>query len=332
MIRQVVPWIAGSLAVLFTMLAAHAAPATAKPTLFAPGMISGPANDAAATFTPDGKTVFFTRGDGLDDDILVSHRKAGGWSVPAIAPFSGTWRDLEPALAPGGTYLIFASSRPDPVTHRRPDGYWGGTTHPGRGGNLWRVDRTPHGWSAPRRLPDSINRNGSEFGPAIAANGDLYFSDVYGKSKRTHLFFARFKGGAYENPAPMPFTDSRWSDADAAVAPDETFMIFASTRPPTPPQQMDLFIVFRRNGRWSTPRHLPTTVNHMATNTESRLGPDGHTLYFTSDYIVPVAYPKTIEAANRGLQRMQVWNDGKGNIWKIDLSPWLERDWHGGTG
>ena len=31
------------------------------PEIFAPGEISGPANDGAPTFSPDGNTLFFTR-------------------------------------------------------------------------------------------------------------------------------------------------------------------------------------------------------------------------------------------------------------------------------
>jgi hypothetical protein len=56
---------------------------------------------------------------------------------------------------------------------------------------------------------------------------------------------------------------------------------------------------------------------------ELRLGPDGQTLYFTTGRVVAPVYPKSLEASQRGLQQMQAWNNGKDNVWKIDLAPWL---------
>lgn len=293
------------------------------PAVFAPGVISGPANEASPVFTPDGSTVYFTRSNSSDNVILTSHRQAGGWMQPTIAPFSGQWRDLEAAMAPDGSYLIFASSRPVPETGRQPDGFWGGTVHVGRGGNLWRVDRTPTGWSVPKHLPPVVNRNGSTFGPSITADGDLFFTDVYGDSKRSHLFYSEYKDGSYQPPQPMPFTDDRWSDVDETVSADGSFMVFSSTRPPTPPQQMDLFIVFRKDGKWGDPQHLPDPVNRLGGIIEARLGPDAHTLYFTSSYEVPVTYPKDAASATQSLTDMGSWNNGSNNIWKVDLGPWM---------
>ena len=302
----------------------------ADPQVFGSGVISGPANEASPVFTPDGKTLYFTRSNSSDNVLLVSHRQGDAWAQPGIAPFSGRWRDLEAAMAPDGSYLIFASSRPLPDTGKQPDGFWGGTVHVGRGGNLWRVDKTVDGWSTPKHLPDVINRNGSTFGPSITADGDLYFTDVYGDSKRAHLFYAAHgKDGGYQPPQPMPFTDARWSDVDETVAPDGSFMVFSSTRPPTPPQQMDLFIVFRKDGKWCKPQHLPDSINRLAGIIEARLGPDGHTLYFTSSYEQPVSYPKDPAAAAASLRDM-VWNDGNYNIWQVDISDILKAGAAGG--
>ncbi|HSN17020.1 MAG TPA: hypothetical protein VLV87_02325 [Gammaproteobacteria bacterium] len=294
----------------------------ADPRVFGPGIISGAANEASPVFAPDGNTVYFTRSNSSDNVILVSQRLGDGWSAPRIAPFSGRWRDLEAAMAPDGSYLVFASSRPVPETGKQPDGFWGGTLHVGRGGNLWRVDRikTGSGWSEPKHLPTVVNRNGSTFGPSVTADGDLYFTDVFGDSKRAHLFHAAYKDGAYQAPEPMPFTDERWSDVDETVAADGSFMVFSSTRPPTPPQQMDLFIVFRgKDGSWGEPQHLPDSINRLDGIIEARLGPDGHTLYFTSSYETAVSYPKDAAGAAASLKDM-AWNDGNFNIWTVDIS------------
>ena len=83
---------------------AFAAGSPGQPEVFAPGVISGPAAEDSAAFTPDGRTVFFDRIRWPNAVILVSHRTATGWSSPGIAPFSGRWLDHDPAMAPDGSW------------------------------------------------------------------------------------------------------------------------------------------------------------------------------------------------------------------------------------
>lgn len=324
--RQPIP--AACLILLGTGLAcgAHAEQfASARAEVFAPGVISGPANDAAATFTPDGKTVYFFRSNGMDYDIMLSRRdEAGRWSKPVIAPFSGHWRDLEPAMAPDGSYLIFASSRPIGASNKAIDGHWGGSLHAGRGGHLWRVDRQGSEWSKPVLLPDTVNRWDSTFSPAVASDGSLYFMAATGKQGHFQLYDAAFRNGAYQPARLLPFSAGAWGGVDPAIAPDQSFIVFASNRPPTPANDSDVFIAFRdRDGRWSEPVDLRPLIHNTDGIDELRLGPDGHTLYFTTGHVVAPVYPKSVEASERGLQQMQAWNNGRDNVWKIDLRPWL---------
>lgn len=307
---------------------AHASgPDAVRARVFAPGVISGPANDAASTFSPDGRTAYFFRSNGMDYDIMLSRRDGTGhWSKPVIAPFSGHWRDLEPAMAPDGSYLIFASSRPIDGSGKAIDGHWGGSLHAGRGGHLWRVDRQGAEWSKPVLLPDTVNRWDSTFSPAIARDGSLYFMAATGKRGHFQLYRAAFRNGAYQPAHLLPFSAGEWGGADPAIAPDQSFIVFASNRPPTPANGSDVFIAFRdRDGRWSEPVDLRPLIDNTVGIDELRLGPDGHTLYFTTGEVVAPVYPKSLEDSERGLQQMQAWNDGNDNIWKVDLAPWLSR-------
>jgi hypothetical protein len=81
---------------VFLLLLCHGvatAGALPTPELFAPGVISSPANDGSPTFTPDGNTLFFMRSTAGWSVILESHRVNGRWSMPQVAPFSGEWPD-----------------------------------------------------------------------------------------------------------------------------------------------------------------------------------------------------------------------------------------------
>lgn len=299
-------------------------PAGGTPSIFSPGVISGPADDTAATFTPDGKTVYFTRGNGEDYDILTSHFDGTRWSQPVIAPFSGRWRDLEPAMAPDGSYLIFASSRPLEAGGKPLDGHWNGQAYPGHGGHLWRVNRRGDGWSTPSLLPDTINRYDSVFSPAVAADGSLYFMAATGPGGHFQLYCSQLESGKYRTPELLPFSAGQYGGVDPAVAPDQSFIVFASTRPPTPAHDLYAFIAFRTGGHWGEPVPLWPVVNNLGHIIELRLGPDGHTLYLASNHVVPTDYPKTRRSSIAGLQQMQSWNDGNFNVWSVDLTPLLQ--------
>ena len=125
-------------------------------TIFAPGAIAGAADDGAAAFTPDGATVYFMRGTD-SFTLMESQRKDGHWSTPRAAPFSGQWRDLDPAMAPDGSFLLFISNRPAVPGGKPIDEVHAGHRRTGEGMNLWRVDRvedvTPHRSVLPRCRP-----------------------------------------------------------------------------------------------------------------------------------------------------------------------------------
>jgi hypothetical protein len=295
---------------------------TTTPQLFGPGVISGPVTDAAPTFTPDGKTVYFHRsGASLGAVILVSHWQGGKWSAPDIAPFSGQWSDIEPAMAPDGSYMIFASNRPGKPGGKPLNGCWNSQHYPQGGGNLWRVDRKGDAWSEPYRLPDIINNDSSIFSPAVASNGNLYFMKPVGDTGKFHLYCSPYRNGKFEKPAPMPFSPADTiSEVDCAVAPDESFMIICSRRPPA--KKMELFIVFQKNGQWGNPLNLGEEVNRSWGN-EARLSADHRTLYFASGYIPSITYPADPATANQRLRQSE-WDTGSANIWFIPLDRWLD--------
>ncbi|MBN7136270.1 hypothetical protein A7A76_16115 [Lysobacter enzymogenes] len=307
------------------LLAAPAAVAAAPdpaPTIFSPGVISGPAHDAAPAFAPDGRSVWFGRQAPDVAVILESRRNARGWSEPWIAPFSGEWTDMEPAMAPDGSYLIFVSNRPAHRGEKPRDGHYNGKTWPGKGSALWRVRRNAHGWSEPERLSARINRSDAVYAPSIAADGTLYFMQPNAATGHFQLFSARLRGGDYDEPQPLPFSGGEQSDVDPAVAPDQSFLIFGSRRAPAT-ASMDLFVAFREGEGWGAPQWLGERVNSAGSDAEPRLSPDLATLYFSSERSQPVSDPRTRAQRRADLARIQSWDNGLYNIWQVPLQPLL---------
>ena len=304
--------ITAAIILTFTLGTAIAA-ATAAPEVFAPGIISGPEHDSAPAFTPDGRTVYFSRSDGDHSTLLVSHLRRARWTEPQTAEFSGTWSDMEPAMSPDGRFIVFVSNRPVEEGGKPLDGYFNGKAYPARGGNLWRVNAQGSGWSQPVRLPDTVNNSTSTFAPAVAADGSLYFMHPAADSKRFQLFRAQLERGIYREPQALSFSDGSTTDVDPAVAPDESFMVFGSGR--TPAKSMDLFIVFRKNAVWGTPVHLGDIVNSPGSDAEARLSADHKTLYFSSERL----------ANGDPSQPRPPWDNGKYNIWHVSLTAWLKQ-------
>lgn len=294
-------------------------PAVPRPTVFAPGIVSGPANDGAPCFSPDGTTLFFTRSAAHWTVILESHFVHGSWTEPIIAPFSGQWPDSSPAWSPDGRYVVFQSTRPKTPLVTRPKP---GEPIPGVVSNLWRVDRTADGWSAPTRLPDAVNIASSIWRPSIAANGNLYMT-VITKDGLKSLYLAAIQDGNYTPAQPLPFSRGANLDVDPDVAPDESFLIFSSGGRIPNDSHERLYLVRKAGTGWGAPTLIryegDVTVYGASTDNEPRLGRDRRTLYFTSDRAAAAHFPRTLEQAEDDEKRMDLWDNGNTNVWFIDL-------------
>jgi len=314
MIRRLVSLLAGSCIVLGMSAnagAQAAAPASPQPQIFAPGSISGPSGVDCLTFAPDGAAVFFDQQAGWNGFIMESHRIGDGWSTPRVAPFSGQWLDHDPAMAPDGSFLVFTSNRSDVA---------GG--QPLHGGHLWRVDRNGNSWRTPVRLPDAVNDAPHIYAPSVAANGDVYYQRMDEPGHQFHLYRTAYRDGRYQTPQRLALGDPAAHELDPAIAPDQSFIVFdADYADKNKPDH--LYIAFRNGDGWSAPIDLGDAVDRYQP-WGSHLGPDGRTLYFTSNYTAKVDYPRSSTQARTDLERMRAWDNGNNHIWSVSLAPWLD--------
>jgi hypothetical protein len=251
-------------------------------------------NDEPPTSTPDRRTLLFQRSEAHSSKILESHLIDGRWSTPLVAPFSGSWLDQFPTLSPDGSYLVFESNRPlAPGT---------GTTE--RVSNLWRVDRTPSGWSAPVRLPEAVNISKQIYAHSVAMNGDIYFMSFSakpgGKESGFRLFRAARTAEGYAQAEALPFSDGSSSDVDPYIAPDQSYLIFASDNRREPIGHEHLFITFHHGADWGPVIPIRYQGDEQATEDNYlNASPDAKILYFDS---------------SRG---------GVSKIWTLPLAPYL---------
>ncbi|MCP1375740.1 TolB family protein [Dyella lutea] len=311
-------WLAAVLACGLSAAASASTPTVlAAPQIFAPGVVSGPANDEAPTFSPDGQTLFFTRSGAGGGTIMESHRIDGHWSTPTIAPFSGRWPDLAPEISPDGKSLVY-------VSIRRSAGI---PAHQQVG--LWKVDRIGPGWdrwSEPQRLPATVNLSDAVWKASMARDGSLYFLSIDpGKGKR--LYVSAFAHGSYQPAHPLSFSHYGDNDVDPEIAPDGSFMVFASDHRLPGDSKDHLFIVFRQGDGWAEPqpiRYAGDDAGGFSTDYLPHLGSDHRTLYFASDRAAPVGhYPHSPAQARAYLERIEQWDNGNLNAWSVSLEPLL---------
>jgi Tol biopolymer transport system component len=119
-----------------------------KPIIFAAGIVSTKeASVFDICFTPNGKTVFFTRRIGNEKQKLWQATFENNvWTNPVLLPFS-TDRDETPFLSSDGKMLYFGSARP--IEGRPSKGKFDM--------NIWQVEWSNNQWGVPKPLSSTIN-------------------------------------------------------------------------------------------------------------------------------------------------------------------------------
>ena len=125
-------------------------------------------NIGPATFTGDGKTIFYTQVESIRKKNFVNQAKlyycaadGDGWSTPIPFQYnSDAYSIMDPSLSEDGQWLYFASNMP---------GGYGGT-------DIYECQKLSDGWSKPVNLGPEVNTPGNEVFPYIRKDGTLFFS------------------------------------------------------------------------------------------------------------------------------------------------------------
>lgn len=134
------------------------------------GQINSEFDEGAASFSPDGKTMYFTRCVTKSDsiasssraEIFSSVRSGKDWGEPDKVKVyrDSTFIYAHPAVSPDGRYLYFVSDM---------KGGYGGK-------DIWRCEISDKTIGPPENLGPDINTAGDEMFPSFRENGEFYFS------------------------------------------------------------------------------------------------------------------------------------------------------------
>lgn len=242
--------------------------------IFAPGIISTAANECCASFSIDGNSFLFTRGQSTLDGILLMQKVKSVWSKPELAPFSAGEQDWDCMFSPDSKRVFFSSGRPINDNGMTLKDY-----------RIWVSERTKDAWSEPYLLPYPVNSGDHDSYPSLSEEGTLYFfsrrdggigeADIYSSTKINGNY------STIENPGEP--VNSEYDDFDPFIAPDESYLIFCSNRPDGF-GNYDMYITFKKKkGTWTKPVNMGEKINSASSEYAPILSPDGKFFFFTSN-------------------------------------------------
>lgn len=241
------------------------------PTVFAPGEISLPdRSEYRMAFTSDGKTGFFHvdgAGDPPAQTIWIARLRHGRWTAE-VAPFSGSFRDSDPFVAPGDDAVYFSSNRVISGAPRVD-------------ADLWVVRRDGKGgWGAPEHLGPVVNTDHEELYPSVTADGTLYWgSDAEGGRGGWDVYRSERTGDGYGPPENLGVINTELWEFNPWVSADERRLLFVGLRHPEGLGLGDVYLSERVDGVWTAPRNLGPGINTAGDDFHPTLGPR-HQLVF----------------------------------------------------
>jgi len=241
------------------------------PMVFARGIISDNYQQhGVPSFSPNGKVVLWQTNRRPANDngkwltFSMTMRCIGDrWTAPEVSPYASM-----PFFSIDGQRIYFADKEND----------------------LSYVEKQGNGWSEPKsfglvaRFPELKN----VFFPSIARNGTIYFMGyAEGQWNNSGIYRAELINGEYSKPELLPpgiNTPGSMRNWAPFIAPDESYLIFCSTRGLPKSDQGDLFVCFRQPDlSWTDPVSLGEPINTNQMERFSTVSSDGKYLFFTRD-------------------------------------------------
>jgi len=241
------------------------------PELFAPGLISTDGSEGCSGWGNNMEFFIFQRFINRKPKLFIMDNINGEWSEPKPLSMLDKYLIGDFTLAPDGKTIIFATKN----KNLGPEG---------EGCNIGTIEKTEDGWTVPKMMGFSINTQFHDSYPSLAGNNNLYFFSRkpggYGKSD---IFLSRFSEGQYQPPENLGNRlNTEHHEWDTYIAPDESYMIYCSTKPSGLGDD-DLYVTYKNeDGTWTEPIHMGDAINSVKAENRPYVSPDGKYFFYTS--------------------------------------------------
>ena len=215
---------------------------------FAPNIITTSRFEVTGVFSNDLNEFYFIRGDheNKKQEFVVYKNENNQWQETVISARAGT-----PLMSPDGK-----------------------TMHLGR---RFKV-RTKTGWSEIKSLESPVKD--VPIMRLSSSQKGTYFFDEFKKDFTGDIRYSRLIDGKHETPKLLSKNINSGKSFHPFIAPDESFLIFDSTREGGYGDS-DLYISYRnKDGSWGDPINLGDKINTDSWEGVASLTPDGKYLFF----------------------------------------------------
>ncbi|GAA4272943.1 hypothetical protein GCM10022258_22370 [Aquimarina gracilis] len=252
-------------------------PPGTTPKLFAPNFISTEEQEFGSVFNSSGTEFYYAVDVNGKNEIRYSKMIGNQWSTPQTILSHERYGYNDPFLSNDENRLYFISKRAlDGIGDLKDV-------------DIWYVERVEGGWSQPINAGPNINTDGNEYYISFTNNGTMYFSsnghpreDV----KRTDhdIYYSKLVDKEFQRPVSLDdAVNTENYEADVFVSPDESYIIFCSTRE-NGFGRGDLYISFKNSDNtWTTAINMGREINTKHYEYCPYITKDGKYLFYTSN-------------------------------------------------
>jgi hypothetical protein len=239
------------------------------PETFAPGIISTGEEEGSSGFARNGTVFLFQKFLERRCHTYITRLRDGVWTAPELIPFWET-------MAANGDF-VFSSDDKTMLYQVRTE--TGSSTI----SYIWRAEVTETGWGEQTPHPEPVNTPHFESFASDTADGTLYFfSRRPGGKGRSDLWRCARTGGQYAEAVNLESLNTEYEEWDPFIAPDESYLIFCSTKPGGLGRD-DIYISFKgHDGTWGPPVNMGSEVNSSGSENRPWVSRDGQYFFFTS--------------------------------------------------
>lgn len=247
-----------------------------EPRVFAPEIVSlSDRYEFGSVFSKDGNEFYFGINVGNRSEILGMRRVNGEWEKPRTIISHPRFGFNDPFLSPDGNRLYYISD----LTKGQYDE---SSDH-----DIWYSERQGDSWSEPLNAGEAINSEFNEYYMSFTNEGTMYFSSNNtgedSENRNFDVYSSKHKDGIFQAAERLgPSINTGAYEADVFIAPDESYIIFVSTRHEGKGQG-DLYISFKdSDGFWSQAKNMGSPINTSSHELCPYVSSDGKYLFYTS--------------------------------------------------
>jgi len=282
------------------------------PELFAPEIVPTGLCETSICFSALGDEAFFVVSplSRMLRVMLTSRIVNSFWTEFEEVPFFDSERSNSyPFLSLDGKKLYFNAWQPknESTTQR---------TH-----EIWLTERSQGVWDKPQKIDFGGEFKSIGTFPSVSSNGNIYFSTKR-DGDNSDIFCAKYNNGAYAIPVKLsPAINSLEGEHHQCIAPDESFLIFDSSRKDSSVGGQDLYISFKdKSGQWTKAVNLGPKINSQHAELRPWVSQDGKYLFFVSNRPIETALSSGVINKDKFKLLFNEPGNGDTNIFWVDAS------------